>query len=322
MTSEKHQRGENWKRRVTNWLAEGFRPMPVGKWEWFLMALFFAPVVLHDFWDFHPFAYERQPVPVGIAKLIDLTWLHQPWVFPAFKILAITGLISYVAGRGLVFSLPLLTILHTLMRTYENSQGSIHHSHHMITLVLLAQSGVVVTFKVKEWRRGKKVRFPEGLSLRSYLLYYIQGTVAATYVIAALSKAINSKLMWVWNSPYVAFDFVKAQRQQYFKLLEPEFAGDTGAAEWVLSHPMLARIGFGGAFFLELFALIALKNRPWAFWTGVALICLHRGIFLIMHLRFYNSELVLLIFFLNLPYWIWRFTAGRRRVPGESLAAG
>ncbi len=309
------------KQRLARWCAEGFRPVPVGKWEWFLMRLFFAPVALHDFWDFHPFAYEKQPIPVGLAKIFDLTWLHEPWAYPAFVVVAILGLISYVAGRGLVISLPLLTLLHVLMRTYENSQGSIHHSHHMISLVLLAQAVVVVTFKVKEWRRKKAIEFPDGLSLRSYLLYYTQGTVAATYVIAALSKTINSKLMWVWNSPYVAFDFVKAQRQKYFKLLEPEFAGDTVAAEWVLSHPMLARIGFGGAFFLELLALVALKNRPWAFWTGLALIALHRGIFLIMHLRFYNSELVLLIFFLNLPYWIWRFTAGRKRVPGEALSA-
>lgn len=306
--------------KVANWLAEGFRPGPVGAWEWFLMRLFFAPVALHDFWDFHPFAYEKQPVPVGIAHFIDLTWLHQPWAYPAFVVLAILGLISYVAGRGLVISLPLLTLLHILMRTYENSQGSIHHSHHMITLVLLAQAVVVVTFKIREWR-GKAIPLTDGLSLRSYLLYYTRGAVAATYVIAALSKAINSKLMWVWNSPYVAFDFVKAQRQKYYKLLEPEFAGDTVAAEWVLSHPMLARVGFGGAFFLELFALVALRNRPWAFWTGLALIALHRGIFLIMHLRFYNSELVLLIFFLNLPYWIWRFTAGKRQLDG-GLSAG
>lgn len=309
------------KTRLAAWLAVGFRPIPVGKTEWFLMRLFFAPVALHDFWDFHPFAYEKQPIPVGVAKVFDLTWLHEPWAYPAFVVLAILGLISYVAGRGLIVSLPLLTILHTLMRTYENSQGSIHHSHHMITLVLLAQAVVVVSFKIKEWRAGKAIEFSHGLSLRSFLLYYTQATVAATYVIAGLSKALNSKLLWVWNSPYIAFDFVKAQRQKYYKMLEPEYAGQTEAAEWVLAHPMLARVGFGGAFFLELLALVALKNRPWAFWTGLALIALHRGIFLIMHLRFYNSELVLLIFFLNLPYWIWRFTAGREKSLSGQISA-
>jgi len=300
------------KERIRLWFSQGFRPVPVSGWEWFLMRAGFAVVNFLDFQSRQPFNYPGQPAPVGLARLFDLTWLSQPWAYPAFVALAAIGLVSYVTGYGLVVSLPALTLLHTLMRTYENSQGSIHHSHQMVTLVLLAQSIVVVTIRVKEWRKGGKMEWGDGLTERSWLLYYTQGAVAATYVVAALSKAINSKLMWVWNSPYVAFDFVKAQRQQYYKLLEPQYAGDMAAAEWVLAHPMLARIGFGGAFFLELFALIALKNRPWAFWTGLALIGLHRGIFWIMHLRFHNSELVLLIFFLNLPYWAWRLAVSRR----------
>lgn len=299
--------------RVKAWFREGFRPVPVAAWEWAVMRAGFALVAWLDFLDRQPFSYPGQPVPVGLAKIFDLTWLNHPWAYPAFVGAAAIGLAAYALGRGLAIALPVLTLLHTLMRTYENSQGSIHHSHHLITLVLLAQTVVVLAAR---WRllRGRRKGpeggddAPGGAAERSWLLYYTQGAVAATYVVAALSKAINSKLMWIWNSPYVAFDFVKAQRQQYYKLLDPQFAGDTAAAEWVLSHPMLSRIGFGGAFFLELFALVALKSRPWAFWTGLALIALHRGIFWIMHLRFHNSELVLLIFFLNLPYWIWRFS--------------
>lgn len=299
--------------RVRGWFGRGFRPVPVSGWEWLLMRAGFAVVAFLDFLSRQPFNYPGQPAPVGLARVFDLTWLNLPWAYPVFVTIAVIGFVSYVSGRGLVISLPVLTLLHTLMRTYENSQGSIHHSHHMITLVLLAQSIVVVVIRL----RGRGPDGPDGLSERSWLLYYTQGAVAATYVIAALSKAINSKLLWVWNSPYVAFDFVKAQRQQYYKMLDPQYTGDLVAAEWVLAHPMLARVGFGGAFFLELFALVALKSRPWAFWTGLALIGLHRGIFWIMHLRFHNSELVLLIFFLNLPYWIWRFSAAR--VPAGSL---
>ncbi|MCB1086330.1 MAG: hypothetical protein KDM63_04745 [Verrucomicrobiae bacterium] len=300
------------------WFGEGFRPVPVAAWEWFLMRLGFALVAFFDFANRQPFQYSGQPVPVGLAKWIDLTWLNQPWAYPVFVTLAGVGLLSYVSGYGLVVSLPALTLLHTLMRTYENSQGSIHHSHHMITLVLLVQSVVVVTLRLRTRKRSELFDDSGELSERSWLLYYTQGAVAATYVIAALSKAINSKLMWVWNSPYVAFDFVKAQRQQYYKLLDPQFAGETVAAEWVLAHPMLARIGFGGAFFLELFALVALKNRPWAFWTGLAIIGLHCGITWIMHLRFINNEMVLLIFFVNLPWWVWRFASRRDRIPALS----
>lgn len=293
------------KQRIATWFGEGFRPMPTAGWEWFLMRLAFAVLAFLDFYSPQPFQYESQPSPLGLARIFDLTWLNEPWAYPSFVTVAAIGLVSYVSGYGLVVSLPVLTLLHTLMRTYENSQGANHHSHHVITLVLLAQTLTLLVGRTRrEWTPDRE---------RSWLLYYTQGVVAATYVVAAVSKAINSKLMWVWNSPYVAFDFVKAQRQQYYRMLDPEFAGETVAAEWVLAHPMLSRIGFGGAFFLELFALIALKSRGWALWVGLGLIALHHGIYWVMHLRFFNSEWVALIFFVNLPYWFWHYS--RRRIP-------
>lgn len=289
--------------RLKAWFREGFRPTPVGKWEWFLMRLAFAAVALWDFWDFHPFAYPEQPVPVGVAKLFDLTWLHQDWVFPAVKVIAIVGLLSYVSGFGLAISLPILTITHVLMRTYENSQGSIHHSHQIVTLVLMVQAVVVLWERWATWKGRNPFPRNDGLTLRSYLLYHTQAFVMATYVIAALSKALNSKLMWVWNSPYLAMDLVKSHRVSYYRTLDPELAGDPEMAQWVFNHPWISRIGFGGAFFLELFALLALKNRAWAFWIGLATIALHRSINAIMHINFQRNELVILIFLINLPFW-------------------
>jgi hypothetical protein len=311
--SEPNERG-NLRRRLTAWLATGFRPVPVGRWEWFLMRLFFAIVAIPEFWDWHPFAYTTQTGSIGIAKLFDLTWLHQDWVYPTVQAISGIGLLSYVSGYGLAISLPVLTIVHILMRTYENSQGSIHHSHQIVTLVLLVQSVIVLWARWSEWR-GRKL-FPEDgdLSLRSYLLFHTQAFVAATYVIAALSKAINSKLMWVWNSPYLAFDLVKSHRVTYYTTLDPEFATEPLAAQWVFNHPWIARTAFGGAFFLELLALVALRNRVWAFWTGLALIALHRSIHQVMHIRFERNELVLLIFFVNLPFWHAWMT---RKIDGE-----
>ena len=289
--------------RLKAWFREGFRPVPVGKWEWFLMRLFFAGVALWDFWDFHPFAYPDQPVPVGVAKIFDLTWLNHDWAFPAFKVIVVVGLLSYVAGKGLVISLPVLTVAHTLMRTYENSQGSIHHSHQIVTLVLMVQAAVVLWERWQIWKGRKPFPREDGITLRSYLVYHTQAFVMATYVIAALSKTINSKLMWVWNSPYLAMDLVKSHRVSYYRTLDPELAGDPEIAQWVFNHPWISRVGFGGAFFLELFALLAMRNRAWAFWVGLATIALHRSINAIMHINFQRNELVILIFLVNLPFW-------------------
>lgn len=314
MSTDDLENDRNLRRRIVNWLAAGFRPVPIGTWEWFLMRLFFAVLALTELWDWHPYAFTEQKDPVGIAKLFDLTWLHQEWVYPVFLSISSVGLLSYVSGFGLAISLPVLTIIHTLIRTYENSQGAIHHSHQIVTLVLLVQWVVVWWSLWSTWRRRKPISEDSQLSLRSYLVFHTQAFVMGTYVIAALSKTINSKLMWVWNSPYLAFDLVKSHRVTYYRTLDPEMKGDPVTAQWFFDHPWIARTVFGGAFFLELFALVALRNRVWAFWIGVALIVMHRSIHQVMHIRFENNEWVILIFLINLPFWHAWMT---RKVDGE-----
>jgi len=80
----------------------------------------------------------------------------------------------------------------------------------------------------------------------------------------------------------------------------------------------VARLLFGGAFILELGALLALKNRAWACGIGLGLLAMHAGIHLVMHLRFVNHEWLILIFLVNVPWmvmaaggWLWRGGGGR-----------
>ena len=246
-------------RGCRNWLraffSSGFVPVSVAGWEWFIIRTGFALLVWNEMSDFHPYAFEDQPASIGVATMLDLRWLHHPLTMPVFQWITAAGLICYIGGWFHLAVLPVLTLLHTLLRTYENSQGSIHHSHQMITVVLLVQTLVVWGFWFQARRSGP---LPAG-ALASWHVYYVRAGVAATYVIAALSKLINSKGLWLWRSPYIAFDLVKAQRQKYYADLDPQYLGDTGVAEWVLASPHLARIGFSGGFFLELFAQAARK---------------------------------------------------------------
>jgi len=299
------KKGKTW---LFDWLKVGFVPGQVLNWEWLLMRIFFSGVLIRHLFDADPFRYSSQPSPNGIANLIDLTWMAEDWAHPAFKVLTIFCVVLYVFGRGYVIALPLLALMSTLAGTIENSQGAFKHSHNLITLVLIIQAIVAAWPWVHRYRQGKALSFPGKLSMASYYLYYTQAMVAGAYVIAALSKFLNSKGLWVWNSPYIALDLVKSQRQAYYRYIDdPSLVESALAAEWVVNHPWFSRVGFGGAFFLEALALIALKNRPWAFFIGLSLIAMHRSIFYLMHLHFGYSELILLIFFCNIPYWMWRF---------------
>ena len=294
------------KKRAAKWLAQGFVPVPVGQIEWLWMRLLFAPMIIWAIWDYHPYVHSVQTHPVGLAIVFDLTWLHEPWVRPLFVALAVPAVILYLLGMGMPVALGVLALVNILPRTLANSQGHINHSHQIVSVVILTQFAVAVWWWWRQRRHPEKITARPGLSAASYYVYFSQGIIAGTYMVAALSKFLNSKGMWVWNAPYISFDLVKSQRQEYYKLLEdPALLHTARAAEWVVENPMLARVAFGGSFLLEALAIVALKNRSWAFWTGIALIALHRGILAVMNLHFYNNELLLLIFYLNLPFWCW-----------------
>jgi hypothetical protein len=64
-------------------------------------------------------------------------------------------------------------------------------------------------------------------------------------------------------------------------------------------------------YYIELLAFLALFNRKAALIMGLGLMSLHAFIFLIMNLPFYYFEAVDFLFFVNLPYWIWRMAGGR-----------
>ncbi len=307
------------KTRVRRWFARWrrgrFVPLPVSRPEWFIMRLLFAAVVFHSFLDWKPFTYDSQPRPTGIAKLLPLTFLNHEAAFAISKTIAGVFLAIYLTGfrTALLVSLPVLTLGSTLVRSFANSQGFTHHGYQIVTLTLLAQTAVVWYVSIWEWRRGERWRFAPGVTLSSYLAYYSQGVILATYVIAALTKIIKSKGLWVANARYICIELVKSNRTMYYKSLDPELAGTPAVAVWLLKHPLLATVFFGAGFLLELCALAGLRDRGWAFLTGVALIVMHRVIMLTMGLTFHYNEALLAIFLLNVPFWlIWLGTRGRR----------
>lgn len=306
--------------------AAGFRPWPVAAWEWTTLRALFLLLLADDLLDPANFRYASLEEPHGIAA-----WLHGTPLELTFlaRAGAREGLLAVAAVAGLLYLLvplrvgwqrrwsllfPLATtvlaVAHIAVRTVQNSQGSIHHSHQVIGLVLLGQA--ILGWTLWARRRRPLPAAPAAGSVPSLFAWYSLGVLASSYVVAGLSKLFNSKGLWVWNAPWISFDLIKSQRQAYYKKLEPIYLGGTELAEWVLAHPWLARLCGGGAFMLELAAILALKNRAWAFWIGLGLISLHLGIWLLMHLEFQANFWCLLIF-LVLPGVLEVTRRGKRR---------
>jgi hypothetical protein len=143
--------------------------------------------------------------------------------------------------------------------------------------------------------------------------------VGGVYVIAAITKLIKSDGMWVWNTPYLAKDLIKTDRQFYYNSLDPALGGEVPLATWLLENPMATRILMGAGFAIEIIALVALLNRTAALLIGVCLLALHFGIEQMMLLEFRENKTMIWIFLVNVPFWLmlgWRkFTAPVGQTP-------
>ena len=79
------------------------------------------------------------------------------------RVVVAISLLFYTAGFLLPISLPLLTAASVIVRTYYNSQGSIHHGCQMVTTILLFQTIVVLWFAGRRfygWRADAPVSIP------------------------------------------------------------------------------------------------------------------------------------------------------------------
>ena len=281
----------------------GCHPKPVAWWELLIMRTLFAYVVYMTL-PSQGQIYDTQTVPNGIAQFVDLTFLANDGVYPALKIALVIALAIYASGFMLPLVLPFILISQVMVRTLFNSQGWVHHGVQMVSLALLAQTIVVLTFAVYRLVKGKPFPFTEGRTAGSYFLFYTQMAIVSIYVVSVVSKVDRSDGQWFVKSHYIGLHVVKAERDRYYGKLQPPEPGDVPAARLMLAHPNLTRLFLGAGVLLEFFAFVALYGRGAAALIALALIGFHRSIAALMSIYFHFNEMLLVIFLINLPFWI------------------
>ncbi len=343
------------------WLSERFDVWKFGRWEVLIMRILFACLLyqtmplgnpfsnfslehlrgLHDFAVEHDGAlrpplvplteflpnsevqltFDTQPVPNGLARFFDFTFFASDGFVKVLPWIVIPCLLLYASGWGLPVVLPILTFISIGSRTLANSQGAIHHGFQIVSVVLLAQT-VVVLFGVG-YRLFKKRAFVDarGRTVRDYFIYYAQLAVVAFYLIAGVIKLINSDGAWIANSHLIGVQLVKTERQGFYNDLDTTqfegVGGEVPLADTMLNHPNLTRAFMSMGLMLELFAFLALLGRGWASIFGLLVVCFHWFNDVIMKLYFYNNEKVVWIFLINVPFWIYFFTRNMRKQPQE-----
>ena len=294
--------------------AAHYQPHRFGTIEALLMRALLVSVV----WWSLPLASEvadltEQQKPTGLAHIFPLTWLAAPGVFLGCQIVIGVTAILYLANRFMLLATAAMTLVHVLIFTLDNSQGATNHAYHLISIVLLAQFLTYLSPPVIRCiERRKKITLPhlfgtdKGIRIGDLALYFSQQAIAAAYIVAGVSKLIRSKGMWVWQSPNVSVELMKSNAQNFYNRLETDatYEHRLQVAQWMIDNPMLTRVLMGGGLAIELLAFLALRSRCCALLTGIAIIALHWGIYVSMGLFFKYNIAIVIIFFINLPYWI------------------
>ena len=296
--SESHKKANRW-----SWLKPQFGKIAYGKWEWVVMRALFAwyciyPTTLPG----GPLSTKTQPAPNGIAQFFDLTFLAGEGAFDILKVVVPVFLIIYVIGILPFLSTTVLFLIHVALATLANSQGAIHHTGQVVGYALLGQM-ICHGYRWIKHILGKQSLQESSELLHRDLIYYTQQAMAAAYVVAGLSKIINSGFQWVATIPNMVLQLEKNYGMHFHNnLKEPPGRGTEFAADLIINHPTLAKILLTGGLLLELLCFLALWNRLFLAIFGASLIAMHMFISSAMNLGFAYNKAALFIFYVNAPF--------------------
>ncbi len=254
------------------------------------------------------------PAPNGIAHLVDLRFLLVPHVFAIAHTVFVVALVLYVLRLLLWLALPVALAFNVAAQTIVNSQGAIQHAAQIVSLVLLAQT---VAYFFGLWRRQRGDE--ERRLLEDRAVWFSQQTIVAAYLVPGLTKLIVTKGLWILQARFIGVSVAKAAYQSFYDHLDQaNLEQQLALAQFVAAHGwMIALIGATGLF-LELGSPLMLLNRTAAAIYGALLITFHLGLDYSMNLSFIYNQWLLLIFMVNLPYWI--VTGLQRLLPRGEVA--
>lgn len=306
-----------WRRFLRFWFA--IEPMRHAWWETLSMRCIIAWATWHTLRQPSPFV--QQPQPHGLAVWgVDFTWLGRAELSLYLLPLWAACLLLYVAN---VF--PVLTLFPVLVASIGlgvlgNSQGGIGHTTQVLTVVLLAQWMAYVWAAVQPRTR---LPMPRSFTRQQLAADWGRQALAASYVVSAITKLIESGGDWISDTPYFGLQVVKSEGMGFYDHLVPRIAESSAwLGQWMVDHPMLTAMILAAALPLELLVFLGLNNRRIALFFGVTLYAFHSTVTEVMQLGFLYHKLLLLALFVNPVFWLVAllrrcFCKGPVALPGQ-----
>ena len=308
----------NW--RPSQWrTSRWFRPIHYRGWEMLVMRVLMALVVFVEF----PKRVSKAEVgkEVGMANFVSLDWLAGAGVLDVCRWILLGALVLYAAGRLMWVALPVMAFLTIAPATLDNSQGADHHHLQLLGLALLMQLVWYGwrTIAAKEWWRN-------GRRTQVLGVFYTQQVIVAAYLTTAIWKIYKTNFGWIRESKYFPVQLVKTRDARYYDKLESAGAESSGwmsgvdgwfakmsphIEAFLFANPNICRLVIGSGLVIELLAFLALIGRKSRFFYGGLLVVFHLVIGRVMNLNFETNILLLVVFFVNVP-WLVMLVVGRR----------
>jgi len=205
-----------------------------------------------------------------------------------FKWIILVLLICYILEKKMLIVTLTLAILLCLLGLIEDSNG------------FQARTELMGIIFFVQFLAYSKYFNPKNLP-KNRVQFSVQ-VIAASYVISALSKMQDSRLMWVSDAQYLPVQILRSIHIN--EVTYPEYSEWYRlVVDWMLLHPNVVTFLISTALLLELFAFIAIFSKRNAFVWGILLICMHIGINYSMSIVLKFIAYPMAIFFSNIYYF-------------------
>jgi hypothetical protein len=239
------------------------------------------------------------PSPNGITRIVDLHFLLNPQFFAWARTALAAALILYLLRLVVWLALPVASFVNLAANGITNSQGAIQHAAQIVSLVLLAQT-VAHFFGIWRRRQGEEHRL-----LEDRAIWWSQQTIVAVYLVAGITKLIVTQGLWIFQARWIGVSVAKSAYQSYYDTLnQTDLQQQLAVANFAAGHGWIVALIAATGLLLELGSPLMLLNRTTAALLGCLLVGFHLSLDYTMRLTFIYNQWLLIIFMINVPYWV------------------
>jgi len=242
------------------------------------------------------------PYPVGIARVVGLRWAASRSAARWMQSGAYAAALCYAAGLFEPLALLYLTVAVIVEVTFRSSFGSVSHGHHLLAIVLTAQTAATALWNAAaRWNWDLGALLAE--SQQATAAWWAVQTIVAVYFTSGLSKLINTGGRWIGRSPMLllsAYERVDTDRMMG-ETSWGESGNSAALVSWLFERPLITQCVFAAGLFIELAAPIGLLGETVLMLMGLALIALHKGNGVLLGLPFPEFQLLAFVFLVNVP---------------------